>query len=94
MPRSTYSDAQIIQSLSSKDKRSIAAILEKYGDTLYGIAYQKVKSELLASEILKQTFIAIWNQATAYNEEEGRLFNWLLKIMNQTVTNVNLCKVA
>ena len=73
-------DELIISQLKNKDQRAIKAILDKYGSTLYGTIYRKVQSEVVATEKMKNTFLKVWQNAETFNEQEERLFNWLLKM--------------
>lgn len=85
------SDSLIIKHLHNKNQEAVVAIIEKYGDALYGIIYRSVESEKLAGRILEQTFVQVWQQIADYNEAEERLFNWIVKIVKQVKTkNLNI----
>lgn len=87
-------DEQIIQMIKNGDKQAIPAILEKYGDSLYGIAYHKLQSESLASAVLKQTFVRFWQQLSDFDEQSDKIFNWVFKIMNRIIVDKYLQKAA
>jgi len=87
------SDTLIIKLLKNKKQAAIPAILENYGDALYGVIYRRVQSEEQACFIMEQVFLNVWEQKNTYDESEGRLFNWLLKIVNQ-VMQTDLKKAA
>lgn len=91
---SINSETEIIKLIKNLDKQAIAAILEKYGDCLYGIAYQKLKSESLAAKVVQQTFVTVWQQLANYDEQQHRIFNWILKIMNQIIDTTYIQKAA
>ena len=78
-------DAEILHFIKNIDRQAITAILEKYGDSLYGIAYHKLQSEMLATNAIKQTFVAVWQQLSEFDEQQDRIFNWVLKIMNRLI---------
>lgn len=91
---SVKSETEILTLVKNLDKQAIAALIEKYGDSLYGIAYQKLKSESLAAKAVQQTFVTVWQQLANYDEQQHRIFNWVLKIMNQIIDNTYLQKAA
>lgn len=80
-------DDHIIQLIKNLDKQSISAILEQYGDSLYGLAYHKLKSENLATEVIQQTFIIVWQQLSNFDEQQEHVFNWVLRIMNGIIAD-------
>ncbi len=88
------SDEQIIQMAKNGNEQAIPAILEKYGDSLYGIAFHKLQSESLASEVIKQTFVTFWQQLSDFDEQPEKLFNSLFKIMHQIIVDKYLQKAA
>ncbi len=88
------SDAQILPLIKNLDQRAISAILDKYGDTLYGIAYHKLQSEPVAAEVIQQTFVAVWSKLSSFDEKQDRLFNWVLKIMNEIIVKKYLQRAA
>ena len=87
MPSPTNTDIHILQLIKNLDKQVIPIILEQYGDSLYGIAYRKLQRESLAVTAVQQTFVTVWQQLSGFNEAEDRIFNWILKIMNNIIAN-------
>ncbi len=88
------SDEQIIQMAKNGNEQAIPAILEKYGDSLYGVAYHKLQSESLASEVIKQTFVTFWQQLSDFDEQPEKLLNSLFKIMHRIIVDKYLQKAA
>lgn len=89
-----HSDAQILLLIKSLDKQAISAILDQYGDTLYGIAYHKLQSEPIAAEVVQQTFVAAWRKLSNFDEHQDRIFNWTLKIMKEIIAENYFEKAA
>lgn len=85
MKSSTYSDQQIIQQLKARNNQAAVAILNKYGNALYGVIYRKVGSEDLACAAMKRAFVNIWQQFQMYDATKEPLFNWLIKMVNQSL---------
>ncbi len=74
----------IIQLLKQQDKRAISLLYDKYGAALYGIALKIVGSEALAEDVLQDSFVKVWKNASSFDEKKGTLFTWLLNITRNT----------
>ncbi len=77
-------EQQVIELLQSGDKKAISLLYDRYSAALYGVACQVVKSEELAQDVLQDTFIKIWKNASTYNQSKGTLFTWMLNITRNT----------
>lgn len=74
----------MVSRLKNGDQEAMAAILDKYGDALYGAIYQIVRSEDIAKDLMQDAAIKIWKNIGNYDENKGRLFTWLLKVCRNT----------
>jgi len=70
--------------LRDKDHQAISLIMEYYGDTLYGIALKMMGNPDEAEDVIQDSFIKIWKNASQYNSKKARLFTWLLSIVRNT----------
>ena len=77
-------DASMILQLKNGEQQAMAAILDKYGDALYGAIYQIVRSEDIAKDLMQDDCIKIWKNIKSYDEQKGRLFTWLLRVCRNT----------
>lgn len=65
-------------------------IYDKYSGALYGIILRIVKDESVASEILQDTFVKVWQKRTYYDENKGRLYTWMMNIArNLSINAIN-----
>jgi len=76
----TYTEYELISLLKAKDEKVFSYLYEKYGGALYNIIFQIIPDNDLASDLLQETFIHIWNKADNYDSNKGRLFTWMLNI--------------
>lgn len=74
----------MVLQLKNGDQQAMAAILNKYGDALYGAVYQIVRSEDIAKDLMQDAAIKIWKNIDNYDENKGRLFTWLLRVCRNT----------
>ena len=73
-------EKQIISLLQLGDQQAVSLIYKNYANTLIGLIYKVVKSDVLAEEVLQDTFVKIWKNAAQYNPQKGRLFTWFANI--------------
>ena len=77
-------ESQIVDLLQQGDQRAISIIYSNYADTLLGMISRIVPTETIAEEVLQDTFIKIWKNASQYNPQKGRLFTWFANIARNT----------
>ena len=77
----------IIQLLSESNEKVMPLIYDKYSGALYGVILRILKNEELASEILQDTFVKVWQKRTYYNPEKSRLFTWMMSIARNLSIN-------
>ncbi|MFD0861371.1 RNA polymerase sigma factor [Sungkyunkwania multivorans] len=73
-------EEQLIKQLVEKDPKAFDILYQKYSESLQGVIYAIVKDVEIAEEVLQDTFIKVWNNATSYSSAKGRLFTWMLNI--------------
>ena len=56
------SDQDPVELLKSDSEEAFASIYNQYWDKLYYLAYQKLKSQYLAEEIVHEVFITLWSK--------------------------------
>ena len=79
-PERDQLEKQIVSLLHSGDQQAISLIYKNYANTLMGLIYKVVKSDVIAEEVLQDTFVKIWKNAAQYNPQKGRLFTWFANI--------------
>ena len=77
-------DQTIIKLMNANDRKAVELILAKFGGALYGVALKIVRSEMAAEDILQDSFVKIWKNASSYDANKGKLFTWLLNIVRNT----------
>jgi RNA polymerase sigma-70 factor (ECF subfamily) len=78
--KTTYDEAELIQSLKSKDDQAYNYLYDNYSAALYGIIKQIITDIDLCNDVLQETFVNIWRRIDSYDESKGRLFTWMLHI--------------
>ena len=73
-----------IARLQQQDQAVIGDLYDAYGGALYGVVVRIVQSPELAEQVLQDTFLKVWRNATGYDATKGRLFTWLVNIARNT----------
>jgi DNA-directed RNA polymerase specialized sigma24 family protein len=74
------SEKPILKYSKSSDLTSYGALYDQYASGLWKLILKFTKNELLAAEILQETFVAIWKQREQVDPAKTRLFSWMVSI--------------
>ena len=77
----------LIELLLESNEKAMPLIYDKYSGALYGIIIRILKNEELASEILQDTFLKVWQKRSYYRPEKGRLYTWMMNIARNLSIN-------
>jgi RNA polymerase sigma-70 factor (ECF subfamily) len=77
-------DHQLISQVVRRDQSAFLALYERYSSRAYTLIQHMVNDQMLAEEILQETFLKLWNHADQYVPERGSLLIWLLTIARRT----------
>ena len=81
-------ETEVIALLTQRDKRAVSVAYQNYADALFGIIIRVVKSNEIAEEVLQDTFLKIWNNASKFDESKGRLFTWFANIARNSAIDM------
>jgi RNA polymerase sigma-70 factor (ECF subfamily) len=77
-------EPELIAMLKARDEMSLRILYDHYSAALYGVILRIVIDKETAEDVLQETFVKIWNNASAYDSAKGRLYTWLLNIARNT----------
>ena len=80
-------DIQYIRQLQEGQKDALYALYQKYSGALYGVILRMCREEILAQEILQDTYVKVWKQIHTYDPEKGRFYTWAYRIARNTTLN-------
>lgn len=83
---------EIISHLKNRDKKGLSHLYDQYAGPLLGVIAQVIPAKKVAEEVLKQTFLKIWNDIEAYDEEKVSMFTWMCQIARNTAFEIK-CKI-
>ncbi|NWF69688.1 MAG: sigma-70 family RNA polymerase sigma factor [Chloroflexi bacterium] len=67
-----------------KDQTALSELYQRYGALVYGLALRVLNNPGLAEEAAQDTFMKVWNQASMWDGNKGRLSTWLMTITRYT----------
>lgn len=70
-------DRDLITRAASGDEQAIARLYDRYGPSLYAIAYRVVGQRADAEEVVLETFAQAWRDAPRFQAERGSVPAWL-----------------
>lgn len=79
-----FIEQHIIELLKAQDERAIGLLYDHYADALFGVAIKVTKDEVLAQDVLQESFVKIWKNAHKYDASKARLFTWLFRVVQNT----------
>jgi RNA polymerase sigma factor (sigma-70 family) len=79
-----FIEQHIIELLKAQDERAIGLLYDHYADALFGVAIKVTKDEVLAQDVLQESFVKIWKNASKYDSNKARLFTWLFRVVQNT----------
>jgi RNA polymerase sigma-70 factor (ECF subfamily) len=74
------SDESLMQSIVERQSTAIAKLYERYGKTLKKVIYQVLQDEAEADDVLQESILQIWREATSYSSALGKPLGWLVTI--------------
>lgn len=75
---------ELIRRLKKGDKRSFELLYDNYSSALYGVVYRILRKEDAASNALQETFAKIWKKIQTFDDQNGRLYTWMINIARNT----------
>src|SRR5262245_21974708 len=66
--------------LSERKERALATLYDRFGGSIYRLAFRVTGDRGAAEEISLDTFMQVWQQAARFNADQGSLQSWLFRI--------------
>lgn len=80
MSSSGAEDAVLLARMAEGDKEALAALYDRYGRSVYGLALQMVADRETAEEITQDVFTSLWRKAGGYQPERSGVRTWISRI--------------
>lgn len=77
----------LINRLKEKDQEAFSKLYDFYSGAIYGVILKICRSEVVAQEVLQDTFLTVWDKSSLYNEEKASFYTWLYRIARNKTLN-------
>ena len=77
-------DTELISQVVNGEQRAFLALYDRYSSRVYTLALRMVRDQMMAEEVVQDTFLKLWSRARQYLTERGPLLTWLLTIARHT----------
>jgi RNA polymerase sigma-70 factor (ECF subfamily) len=77
----------LIDQLKEQKQEAFAKIYDLYAPAIYGVILKICRSEVLAQEVLQDTFLTVWDKSQLYNEEKASFYTWVYRIARNKSLN-------
>lgn len=73
-------DATLVAGLAARDERAMEALRIRFGGAMRAVALRVTRDEPLAEEVVQDSLMAAWHEATRFDPKRGTLGPWLMTI--------------
>jgi RNA polymerase sigma-70 factor (ECF subfamily) len=83
------SDKSLVDQVSRGSQRAFATLYDRHVDAVFAAAMRVSHDSWIATEVVQETFLALWNRAELFDPGRGPLTAWLQRIArNRTVDHL------
>jgi RNA polymerase sigma factor (sigma-70 family) len=75
-----YGEEELVMLIKARNTAAFSYLYDNYAGALNGVITNLVSDQVLAEDILQESFLKIWNNFEQYNPAKGRLFTWMLNL--------------
>jgi RNA polymerase sigma-70 factor (ECF subfamily) len=73
-------DETLLQNIAGGHSAALGVLYDRYGRLVFSLAFHTVNDAGVAEEITQEVFLQVWNKATSYHAELGKVSTWLTSI--------------
>jgi RNA polymerase sigma-70 factor (ECF subfamily) len=75
---SIQDDPELIERLKRREPQAMADAYDRYGKLAFSLILGIVKNEAVAEDLLRESFIKVWNRVDGLHRDRGNLGVWIL----------------
>jgi RNA polymerase sigma-70 factor (ECF subfamily) len=77
---SETTDAYLLERVTEGSAEALASLYDRHADAVYSIAARTTGDATVASDVVQETFLALWDRAESFDPTRGSLRGWLMAI--------------
>jgi RNA polymerase sigma factor (sigma-70 family) len=82
------SDHGLLALVGRGDRDAFGRLYDMYGGAAYGLALRIVRDRDLAADVVQNTFLAVWSQATQFDSSRGQPSTWILTMTHHKAVDM------
>ena len=88
-PSETPTDVSLLERVAEGSAEALASLYDRHAAVVYSIAARTTGDATVASDIVQETFLALWDRAELFDPTRGSLRGWLFAIArNRAIDHV------
>ena len=77
---SETTDASLLEQVAQGSAEALASLYDRHAGAVYTIAARTTGDVTVASDVVQETFLAVWDRAELFDPTRGSLRGWLFAI--------------
>ena len=73
-------DAALVAAMLDGSEGALERLYDRHGDAVFASAMQTSRDEWIATEVVQETFLTLWDRADRFDPGRGELRSWLMTI--------------
>jgi len=73
-------EESLVAAIRNRKQKALSCLYDAYAPVLLGVISRIVQDNLVAEEVLKDTFTAIWSRIAVYDSTKTRFLSWSLAL--------------
>jgi RNA polymerase sigma-70 factor (ECF subfamily) len=79
-PPTQPDDAELIRLVIDAQPVALGHLYDRYGRLVFSLAFQVIGDSAAAEEITQEVFLQVWNKASTYQPDQGKVVTWLISV--------------
>lgn len=81
-------DEELIRRVAQGDPESVRVLYHRYSRLVYGLAMRITGNNTDAEEVTQDVFLKVWEKATTYQADRGKVLTWMVQIARNRAVDV------
>ena len=80
MDYTSFNDETLLRLITRADENALGELYDRYSRLVYSVAFNTLSDAGRAEEVTQDVFVRVWEKASTYSAEHGRVVTWLASI--------------
>jgi RNA polymerase sigma-70 factor, ECF subfamily len=83
-----FDDERLIQWVARANSDALSELYDRYSRLVFGVALNTIGNQTLAEDITQDVFMRVWERASTYRAEHGKVSHWVAGIARHRAIDV------